>query len=165
MNRKKESMIELITLPHYDGLELPKFESTDAAGVDIRAAHAEDVILQPGESMVIPSGLKMHIGSHHMHSMFVELGVYGEIVPRSGLGFKHFVRLANTVGVIDADYQGEIFIKLRNEGDERITVKRGDRICQMIFKPYFKGIQFDVVPEFSETTDRGAKGIGSSGVK
>lgn len=158
-------MIELITLPHYDGLDLPKFESTDAAGVDIRAAHDGEVRLQPGEDMTIPTGLKMHIGSHHMHSMFVELGVYGEIVPRSGLGFKHFVRLANTLGVIDADYQGEIFIKIRNEGDGDLIVKRGDRICQMIFKPYFKGIQFDVVSEFTEITDRGAKGIGSSGVK
>ena len=157
--------MEIITLPHYEGLELP-VSSKDNAGVDLRAAfEGEPVTLEPGEDVVIPSGLKVHIGSAKLHSHFIEIGLYGAIMPRSGLGFKHYVRLANTTGVIDAGYLGEIMIKIRNEGHDKLTITRGDRICQMVFQLYMKDPTFKVVPEFTATTDRGESGFGDSGVK
>lgn len=156
--------LELLPIP-----ELQVFDEDDA-GVDMRAAIEDTITLQPGESVVIPSGVKMFIGSHPAHRLIKsddgwDTGVYGCILPRSGLGFKHFVRLANTAGVIDAGFQDEIMIKVRNEGDDVLTIERGDRICQIIFHIYIKGIQFNVVDEFSNETNRGTSGFGDSGVK
>lgn len=85
--------------------------------------------------------------------------------PRSGMGFKHFVRLANTIGIIDANYQGEIMIKLRNEGENIVTIERGDRFCQLIFQLYVKGVTFEEVDRFETESERGATGFGNSGVK
>jgi len=84
------------------------------------------------------------------------------IVPRSGLGFKHYTRLANTAGVIDSEYKGEIMVKIRNEGDSDLTIKRGERMCQMIFTPYLKQVNLQPVNEFDGEDTRGA-GFGSSG--
>lgn len=155
--------MEMIVLPHYKGIKLPKVTDLDNAGVDLRAAQADTVVLQPNEDYTFPTGLKFHIGSHPLH--LGDIGMYGCILPRSGLGFKHYTRLANTAGVIDANYLGEVFIKLRNEGNTPLEVKRGDRICQMVFHLYVKGVNFTQVDQFSEETSRGEAGFGDSGVK
>lgn len=157
------NFIPVITLPHYDALPLPEFASEESAGVDLRAAIPNAVTLKPGEDVIIPSGLKMDIGAHQLQKAIPGIGFYGCILPRSGLGFKHYVRLANTAGVIDADYHGEIMIKLRNEGTGDMTIQPGDRIVQMVFHMYAKGIQFKSVDSFDRTTERGEGGIGHSG--
>lgn len=165
--------MKIIYLPHYkenaelglDAIEPIGVKDPDDAGIDLRAAIEESIELQPGDSVVIPSGVKIHIGSHPIHRQYTDLGVYGAIAPRSGLGFKHFLRLANTIGIIDANYQGEIMIKIRNEGDDVLRIERGDRICQLIFHTYVKNVQFEEVDDFDEETDRGARGFGGSGVK
>ncbi|AUR85787.1 dUTPase [Vibrio phage 1.081.O._10N.286.52.C2] len=165
--------MKLIYLPHYkenkhnelqDFIPPLKNMDIDDAGIDMRAAIIGDIKLAPGEDAVIPSGVKIHIGSDETHNAFVQMGLYGCILPRSGLGFKHYLRLANTAGVIDANYQGEIMIKIRNEGDDTLHIARGDRICQIIFQYYRKGVQFNVVDKFDDETARGAKGFGASGV-
>ena len=168
--------MELIKLPHYGDLPLPVQEQ-DNAGVDLRAARIpmddhpdgeiNSIVLQPGDEVLVHSGLKIHIGSTYAHGHLVHnIGIYGLIVPRSGLGFKHYVRLANTAGVIDANYQGEIMIKIRNESTNKpLEIERGDRLCQMIFQPYLTNVKFDLVDEFSRDSSRGENGFGSSGVK
>lgn len=164
-----------------DELPNPMFHSDQAAGIDLRAAISYPITLQPGEDIVIPSGLKIHIGSKDIdyanvhddvggrtetYAYFGDMfNVYGMVVPRSGLGCKHYVRLANTAGIIDADYQGEIFIKIRNEGTIPLTVSRGDRICQMVFNVCLKPFKFEEVEDFEVMTKRGEMGFGSSGVK
>ncbi|CAL9977522.1 dUTPase [Vibrio phage D479] len=172
--------MELIYLPHYkenkdkglDAIDPIVVKDIDDAGVDLRAAIEEPITLGPGEEALIPSGIKMFIGSHPSHGMIVDTemgwstGIYGCVLPRSGLGFKHYVRLANTAGVIDAGYQNEIMIKLRNESvDSTLTIERGDRICQMVFHMYIRGVNFITVDEFSDGSTRGEKGFGDSGVK
>lgn len=160
-------MIPIITLPHYKG-DLPTFATGESAGVDLRAAIDEPIVLQPNQDAVIPSGLKMHIGGAGLGSLIqgvdFKVGMYGMIVPRSGLGFKHYLRLANTVGIIDADYQGEIMIKIRNEGKTELVIEPAMRICQMVFHMYAHSFKFDVVDSF-EKTERGEGGFGHSGTK
>lgn len=161
--------MNVIALDHYcdehgDQWPLPA-RNNDSAGFDLRAAISTPVTLQPMDDVVIPSGLKIHIGSHEANEKLGELiGIYGFIAPRSGLGFKHYVRLANTTGIIDSDYQGEIMIKIRNEGNTELTINPGDRICQMIFHLYLKEVNFVLVDSFDKTR-RGGDGFGSSGVK
>lgn len=166
--------VEVIKLPHYeemedgtvDVLEMPSGHYTQSAGIDLRAAiPVRKIVLEPGEDYVIPSGLKIHIGSHPLNSLYSNIGIYGMIVPRSGLGFKHYTRLANTAGIIDADYQGEIMIKIRNEGKEPLTINRGDRVCQLVFHMYIRDFEFKEVEHFSADTERGSKGFASTGVK
>jgi len=155
--------MDIITLKHYKGLPLPAFGTADAASIDLRAALPHDIELAPGHDYVIPSGLKIHIGSQD--SPVPGTGLVGLIMPRSGLGFKHYTRLANTTGVIDADYQGEIMIKIRNEGENTLIIEQGMRVCQMMFTLYIKGIEFNQVDEFGTETERGAGGLGSTGTK
>ena len=154
--------MKYIKLAHYPKNITPlEVQSKDNAGIDLVSAELE-VTLQPGQSHIFKTGLKVHIGSSPLHDNSSMFGLYGMIVPRSGMGFKHFVRLANTVGIIDANYQGEIMVKLRNESDDStLTINNGDRMCQMIFVPY-------VIPTFEEVesfdeSDRGENGFGSSG--
>lgn len=166
--------MKIIYLEHYKAIEelgleaIPPLVINDAddAGIDLRAAIHESILLNPGNEVIIPTGVKMHIGSHPIHKMYTDLGVYGMIAPRSGLGFKHYIRLANTVGIIDANYQGEIMLKVRNESaDSSLLIERGDRVCQLILQTYAKGTEFDVVDSFDEETERGDGGFGHSGVK
>ncbi|CAL9960790.1 dUTPase [Vibrio phage K567] len=169
----EENLMKIVYLPHYkaneelglEAIEPLKVTDPDNAGVDMRAAITDRIELAPGEDAVIPTGVKIHIGSHHLHSSFTDAGVYGMAAPRSGMGFKYYVRLANTLGIIDANYQGEIMIKMRNEGDHTVTIERGDRFCQLIFQLYVKGVEFEAVDEFDEETERGDGGFGKSGVK
>jgi dUTP pyrophosphatase len=167
--------MDIIQLPNYKGLELPKFQSKRAAGIDLRAAfgnpddpddESNTVSLNPGDDIVIPTGLLFDMASHPYLLVDGLVNVYGCVLPRSGLGFKHYVRLANTAGVIDSDFQGEIMVKVRNESKLLpLVIKRGDRICQMVFHLCLSPFEFNVVDEFKTESERGAGGLGSSGVQ
>ena len=142
------------TLPHYDGLELPRYETTGSAGMDLRAAIAasEPVVLQPGEWQLIPVGLAIALPQ----------GYEAQIRPRSGLAAKFGISCTNTPGTIDADYRGEIRVNLINHGREPFTINRGDRIAQMIVAPVIQAV-WQPVDDLDET-ERGAGGFGSTGV-
>ena len=109
--------------------------------------------MQPGETALIPSGIAISIH---------DPGLVALLVPRSGLGIKHGIVLANTVGVIDSDYQGEIGIGIVNRGTAPYTIEPGERICQMMFVPVSQ-VALEVASEFSRETGRGAGGFGSTG--
>ncbi len=162
-----KNVVEYKALSHFAGDKdvVIDFGNKNDAGFDMINSAPDDVVLQPGEDFVFPTGLCVHIGSAQRHDPSDEedingFGLFGMVVPRSGLGFKHYTRLANTCGIIDASYQKEIMVKIRNESDHEITIKRGERMCQMIFVPYFAPT-FKSVEHFSETSDRG--GFGSTG--
>ncbi|PHS41228.1 MAG: dUTP diphosphatase [Robiginitomaculum sp.] len=147
--------IEIKQLDNFGELQMPAYESELAAGVDLRAAIDADspIILQPGERALIATGLAMALPP----------GYEAQIRPRSGLAYKHGISVVNTPGTIDADYRGEVKILLINHGLVAFSVKRGDRIAQMIIAPVTRAV-FNVVDRLSETR-RGAGGYGSTGIK
>ncbi|MDF1616355.1 dUTP diphosphatase [Petrocella sp. FN5] len=133
-------------------LPLPKYMSEQAAGLDLFAAVIEDVILKKGEIKLVPTGLKIALPDAYE----------AQIRPRSGLAFKHGISLVNTPGTIDADYRGEIKIIMINFGEEDFTIKRGDRIAQMVINR-IEQINW-VLTDALEETARGAGGFGHTGV-
>lgn len=138
---------------------LPSYATPGAAALDLVCT--KDYDIKPQQRVLIPTGLAIWIGSGISDNL---LGVAGMILPRSGLGTKGLV-LANTVGLIDEDYQGELKISAWNNlafGDSTIKLTSGDRIAQIMFIPVLK-VAFNVVDEFSDATNRGAGGFGSSG--
>ncbi|ALY07073.1 deoxyuridine 5'-triphosphate nucleotidohydrolase [Vibrio phage vB_VmeM-32] len=150
-------------LPHYpvdpeteEMYPAPNFATDYSAAVDLRSAAAFDVVLSPNESYVFPTGLCYNM----MYDDTFPFRIASIILPRSGMGFKLFTRLANTVGLIDQDYQKEIMVKVRNEGTEKLTIKMGERFCQMMFVPVLVP-KFVDVDEFDSETERG--GFGSTG--
>lgn len=147
--------IEIKPLETFAGLERPRYESTLAAGADLRAAVLDDspIILVPGARVLVPTGFAMALPA----------GYEAQIRPRSGLAYKHGVTCLNTPGTIDADYRGEVKVLLINHGTEAFTIRRGDRIAQMVIAPITQGT-FERVDVLSETK-RGAGGFGSTGVK
>lgn len=138
---------------------LPKYESDGAAGLDIRAFFdndkevVESVTIQPNCQIMVGAGIAININNPNLAAT---------LLPRSGLGSKHGIVLGNLVGLIDSDFQGELGICLWNRGKEPFTIKRGERVCQMVFLPVVKAT-FNVVNEFSEKSERGENGFGSSG--
>jgi len=134
-------------------IPLPSYATDGAAAVDLRACLAESRTIHPGETVLIPSGIAISIH---------DPGLVALLVPRSGLGIKHGIVLANTVGVIDSDYQGEIGIGIFNRGSVPYTIEPGERICQMMFVPVTQ-VALEVVSEFSMQTERGTGGFGSTG--
>lgn len=140
-------------LPHAADIELPSYESKFAAGMDVRAALEEDVLLKPGERALIPTGLQMALPE----------GYEAQIRPRSGLAYRNGITMLNTPGTIDADYRGELKVLAINHGEEAFTIRHGDRIAQMVIAP----IQQMFVEEVDELpeTERGSGGFGSTGVK
>jgi len=147
--------VEFKTLEHFEGLDLPAYETALAAGADLRAAvaEAEPMTLEPGERALIPTGFCMALPH----------GYEAQIRPRSGLAYKHGVTCLNTPGTIDADYRGEVKVLLINHGQDPFIINRGERIAQMVIAPITQPI-FKVVTELSETI-RGSGGFGSTGVK
>jgi len=145
--------IRLSWLPHGGGLELPAYATTQAAGMDIRAAVPVDepVVLEAGSRSLIETGITLALPS----------GFEAQIRPRSGLAIKHGITCLNTPGTIDADYRGEIKVILINLGEKPFTINRGERIAQMVIAPVVQAeiTQVDVLDE----TDRGAGGFGSTG--
>lgn len=146
--------LSIIRLPHGEGLDLPAYETADAAGFDLRAACPQDkpISLNPGERLLVPTGMVMEIPSGHE----------GQIRPRSGLAYKNGITCLNTPGTIDADYRGEVQVLLINHGSEPFKIERGMRIAQMIIAPVtqVKIVESDLANE----TERGSGGFGSTGV-
>ena len=140
-------------LPHFEGLELPAYETLGAAGMDVRAAvpESEPMVLQPGERAMVPTGL----------SMAIPEGYEIQMRPRSGLAAKHGLTCLNTPGTIDSDYRGELKVILINHGAEAFTIRRGERIGQMVLAPVTRIVweEVDSLPE----TARGTGGFGSTG--
>jgi dUTP pyrophosphatase len=143
----------------------PSYAHDGDAGLDLRACIAESVILHPGQSELIPTGLAAWIGSlsHEGYCITDDYNsVMAAIVPRSGLGCKHGVVVGNLVGVCDEGYQSEIFICAWNRSDNSYCINPGDRIAQMIYVPIIRP-RFEIVNEFSFCTDRADGGFGSTG--
>jgi len=149
----QQSIVQIQTLPHGEGLELPFYATAQAAGADIRAAIDEDVILQAGEYKLIKTGFSMALAE----------GYEAQIRPRSGLAYKHGITVLNAPGTIDADYRGEVGVILINHGKQPFTITRGERIAQMIIAPFVQA-SFTKVSELLATV-RGEGGFGSSGRK
>ncbi|RLL56007.1 dUTP diphosphatase [Mariprofundus sp. EBB-1] len=143
--------VHIQALPHGKGIDLPFYATTHAAGADLRAAIDEDVIIEPGQHVLIKTGFAMALPDNFE----------AQIRPRSGLALKHGITVLNAPGTIDADYRGEIGIILINHGDLPFTVQRGDRIAQMVIAPFVQA-DFMAVGTLSET-ERGEGGFGSSG--
>ncbi|TAK75705.1 MAG: dUTP diphosphatase [Gammaproteobacteria bacterium] len=131
---------------------LPRYETTDAAGLDLRACLEQSLTIEPGQTHLIPTGISIYIGNPHVTAV---------ILPRSGLGHKHGLVLGNLVGLIDADYQGPLMVSCWNRGQVAYTIEPGDRIAQLVFLPIIRA-HFDVVDEF-DATSRGTGGFGHSG--
>jgi dUTP pyrophosphatase len=135
-----------------DEFPLPDYATDGSAGVDLRACVKEPVAVAPGETTLIPTGMAIHIGDPSLAAV---------LLPRSGLGHKHGIVLGNLVGLIDSDYQGQVFVSCWNRGAEAFTVQPGERIAQMVLVPVVQA-RFEVVEDFEES-DRGAGGFGHSG--
>jgi len=133
-------------------IPLPEYATSGSAGLDLRACVDQDTELKPGETLLIPTGLAIHIHDHHLAAV---------ILPRSGLGHKHGIVLGNLVGLIDSDYQGQVFVSCWNRGDNAFTIHVGERIAQLVFVPVVQ-VSFEKVEEFGESS-RGAGGFGHTG--
>ena len=146
--------LNLLRLPHAEGIDLPAYETAGAAGMDLRAAlnEGEPLHLAPGKRALVPTGFIMEIPQ----------GYEAQNRPRSGLAFKNGITCLNTPGTIDSDYRGEVKVLLVNLGDEDFVIERGMRIAQMIIAPVTQ-VAVVEVRETSETR-RGAGGFGSTGV-
>jgi dUTP pyrophosphatase len=131
---------------------LPKYGTPGAAGLDLRACLDKALTLNPGESQLVPSGIAIHIG---------DPGYAAIVLPRSGLGAKNGIVLGNLVGLIDSDYQGQVFISVWNRGQAAFTIQPMDRIAQLVVLPV-QQVEFNVVADF-EGSSRGAGGFGSTG--
>ena len=131
---------------------LPHYATDGSAGMDLRACIDQPLLLEPGKTELIPTGIALHMEEREMAAT---------LLPRSGLGHKHGVVLGNLVGLIDSDYQGQIFVSCWNRGDTTFTVEPGERIAQMVFVPVIQ-VEFEVVEEF-DASERGAGGFGHTG--
>ncbi|MBZ0072616.1 MAG: dUTP diphosphatase [Gammaproteobacteria bacterium] len=131
---------------------LPDYATDGSAGLDLRACIDAPLDLAPGTSELIPTGLAIHIE---------DPGLAAVLLPRSGLGHKHGIVLGNLVGLIDSDYQGQLYVSCWNRGRESFTIQPGERIAQMVIVPVVRA-QFEVVSEFS-ASQRGAGGFGHTG--
>jgi len=134
-------------------IPLPTYSTSGSAAMDLRACIENSLTIKIGETVLVPSGIAISIH---------DPGLVALIVPRSGLGIKHGIVLANTIGVIDSDYQGEIGIGIHNRGKSPYTIEPGERICQMMFVPVTQ-VYLATVEEFSQETDRGSGGFGHTG--
>ena len=130
----------------------PHYATPGSAGLDLRACIEAPVAIRPGETMLIPTGIAIHLEDPDLAAM---------ILPRSGLGHKHGIVLGNLVGLIDSDYQGQIMVSTWNRGKESFTLNPLDRLAQLVVVPVLQ-VAFNVVDEF-DTSARGAGGFGSTG--
>jgi dUTP pyrophosphatase len=145
--------IDIRQLPHGEGLPLPAYQSSQAAGLDLLAAVPEDapLMLAPGKHAMVPTGLAIALPA----------GFEAQVRPRSGLAAKHGVTVLNSPGTIDADYRGEISVILINHGEAPFEIRRGERIAQMVIAPV---VQAQLVPVTNlSSTGRGSGGFGSTG--
>ena len=131
---------------------LPEYATTGSAGLDLRACLDGPLVLEPGQTELLPTGLAIHID---------DPGLAAVLLPRSGLGHKHGIVLGNLVGLIDSDYQGQVFVSAWNRSGQAFTIQPGERVAQMVILPVVRA-RFEVVDDFSAST-RGAGGFGHSG--
>ncbi|AFN76539.1 dUTP diphosphatase [Stutzerimonas nitrititolerans] len=131
---------------------LPTYATPGSAGLDLRAMLQSDTTLEPGQTLLIPTGLSIHIADPSLAAM---------VLPRSGLGHKHGIVLGNLVGLIDSDYQGELMVSCWNRGQSTFSIAVGERIAQLVLVPVVQA-QFELVETFSDS-HRGAGGFGHSG--
>ena len=134
--------------------QLPHYATKGSAGLDLRACVDAPITLKPGETTLIPSGIAIHLDNPQYAAM---------ILPRSGLGHKHGIVLGNLIGLIDSDYQGQIFISTWNRGQTEFTIQPMERIAQLIVVPVLQ-VEFNVVSDFI-ASNRGDGGFGSTGKK
>nr|WP_321512297.1 dUTP diphosphatase [uncultured Hyphomonas sp.] len=148
-----EVNVAVLPLPHFEGLQLPAYETAGSAGMDVRAAvpEGEPMVLAPGERAMVPTGL----------SVAIPQGYEIQVRPRSGLAAKHGLTCLNTPGTIDSDYRGEIKVILVNLGQDAFTIQRGERIAQLVLAPVTR-LAWQAVDSLDET-ERGAGGFGSTG--
>jgi dUTP pyrophosphatase len=140
-------------LPHAQGMALPAYETTGSAGMDLRAAVAEDapLTLEPGARALVPTGLKIAL----------EHGYEAQVRPRSGLALKHGLTCLNSPGTIDSDYRGEVGVILINHGQEPFVIRRGERIAQMVVARHEQAVVVEL--DTLDETVRGTGGFGSTG--
>ena len=131
---------------------LPAYATAGSAGLDLRACINEKILLKPGQTVLIPTGIAIHIDNPNLCAM---------ILPRSGLGHKHGIVLGNLVGLIDSDYQGQLFVSIWNRGETEFELNPLERIAQLVVVPVVQA-DFNIVDDFS-TTPRGEQGFGSTG--
>jgi len=135
-------------------IPLPSYATDGSAGMDLRACLDEPITIEPDQTILIPTGLAIHIA---------DPGIAATILPRSGLGHKHGLVLGNLVGLIDSDYQGQLFISCWNRSQTPYTIEIGDRIAQLVFLPIVQ-VSLNPVDSF-DNSDRGSGGFGHSGKK
>jgi dUTP pyrophosphatase len=131
---------------------LPQYATPGSAGLDLRAMISQDQVLEPGQTLLIPTGLAIHIADPGLAAM---------VLPRSGLGHKHGIVLGNLVGLIDSDYQGELMVSCWNRGQTAFSITVGERIAQLVLVPVVQA-SFELVDEFNDS-QRGTGGFGHSG--
>ncbi|MGF1758105.1 dUTP diphosphatase [Photobacterium sagamiensis] len=131
---------------------LPAYATEGSAGLDLRACLDEALVVEPGQTHLVPTGLAIHIADQSLAAI---------ILPRSGLGHKHGIVLGNLVGLIDSDYQGQLMVSVWNRGHSTFTIEAGDRIAQLVFVPVVQA-EFNIVSDF-DSSDRGEGGFGHSG--
>ena len=146
------SVIDLKVLDARMAPQLPAYATPGSAGLDLRACLDAPLVLKPGQTELIPSGLSIHIGDPALAAV---------ILPRSGLGHKHGIVLGNLVGLIDSDYQGPLMVSCWNRGHADFTIQPMERIAQLVIVPVVQA-SFRVVTEFG-VSDRGESGFGSTG--
>lgn len=146
-----EVRVRVARVPGAEDLPLPAPATPGAAGLDLRAAVDGELVIEPGARALVPTGLRVAIPE----------GYEGQVRPRSGLAWRHGLTLPNTPGTIDCDYRGEVRVILLNTGREPVTVRRGDRIAQLVIGPVVRA-RFEEVAEL-DATERGERGFGSSG--
>ncbi len=154
LNLRKQLPIQVKILDERMGkiFPLPRYETQDSAGLDLRACLDGSLTVEPGQTHLIPTGISIYIGDPNLAAV---------ILPRSGLGHKHGLVMGNLVGLIDADYQGPLMISCWNRGLSSYTIEPGDRIAQLVFLPIAR-VSFELVNEFEAST-RGTGGFGHSG--
>jgi len=131
---------------------LPEYATAGSAGMDLRACLDQTIVVASGETKLIPTGFAMHME---------ESGLAAVILPRSGLGHKHGIVLGNLVGLIDSDYQGQVFVSCWNRSDRDFSIEPGARIAQLVFLPVVQAA-WELVEDFTDS-DRGAGGFGHTG--
>ncbi|MEO3987361.1 dUTP diphosphatase [Plesiomonas shigelloides] len=135
-----------------DQFPLPSYATEGSAGLDLRACLDDAITLEPGNTVLVPTGLAIHIGDPSLAAV---------ILPRSGLGHKHGVVLGNLVGLIDSDYQGQLMVSVWNRGQQTFEIEPGERLAQLVFVPVVQA-EFNLVTDFAES-ERGAGGFGHTG--
>ncbi|MBN1976479.1 MAG: dUTP diphosphatase [Anaerolineae bacterium] len=143
--------VEVQTLPHAEGLSLPTYATPGSAGMDVCAAVGESLVLEPGQRCLVPTGLRIALPP----------GYEAQIRPRSGLAIREGITVANAPGTVDSDYRGEVRVGLVNLGGAPYTIRRGDRIAQMVVAPVTR-VAWRPVASLDDT-ERGAGGVGSTG--